>query len=213
MKLSPRRAVALISTLFTLYSAARVGVLFFESVSVVRAERAEDAELLELCQTGQARGSAKMREACLKARADMASPVLFKAVLKAVSTAFKDFTDSFGSPFKLLVLMLFVLSSVLLPVSSWLRVLFGAVSNDAEEDNGQMQYIAYSQPASMRAHWKRVMQKLRRRSHVGCADVSEDVEPGTMLPAMHFTQAVQRRSSVGDWTTILLNDDARIKED
>ena len=50
LRLSPARFIAVVSALFTMYSTARVGVLFFEALSIVRAERAEDYELLELCQ-------------------------------------------------------------------------------------------------------------------------------------------------------------------
>lgn len=123
--LSPKRAIALLSAILTCYSAARVGVLFFEAIAIVREERGQDAELLELCQRGDARGSNKMREACLKARADRASPLLAKAIVYAVSTAFKDFTDTVGSPFKFAVVLLFIISSVALPILPWARALFG----------------------------------------------------------------------------------------
>ena len=124
-QLSPKRLVAVVSALIACYSVARVGVLFFEAIAVVREERGQDAELLELCQRGDARGSTKMREACLKARADRASPLVAKAIVYAVSTAFKDFSDTVGSPFKFGILLLFIISSVVLPVMPWARAFFG----------------------------------------------------------------------------------------
>ena len=145
VQLSPTRFIAIVTSILTLYSAARVGVLFFEALAVVRNGRNEDYELLELCQRGDARGSAKMREACLKARADLASPIVFKAIVHAVSTAFKDFSDTVGSPLKLLVCVLFVISSVMLPIVPWCRALFGQHVPDVHPMNG-VHYISYAEP-------------------------------------------------------------------
>lgn len=145
VQLSPARFIAIVTSLLTLYSAARVGVLFLEALAVVRDGRAEDYELLELCQRGDARGSAKMREACLKARSDLASPIVFKAIVQAVSTAFKDFSDTVGSPFKLLVCVLFIISSVMLPIVPWCRTLFGQTVPDVHPMSG-VHYISYADP-------------------------------------------------------------------
>jgi hypothetical protein len=97
-RLHPCRLIAVVTGLLTLYSFARVAVLFFEALSVVQSARIEDESLLQLCSEGLASGSAKMREACLKARSDRASPIFFKAIVHAVGTAFKDFSDTVGSP-------------------------------------------------------------------------------------------------------------------
>lgn len=126
MRITAKQAVALVGGLIALVSFARVAVLFLESLSAVRIERAQDADLLELCMQGSARESMKMRSACLQAQADRASPILLKAVLRAVSTAFEDFSESVSSPGKLLVVVLFVISSVFLPINSWARALFPA---------------------------------------------------------------------------------------
>ena len=58
-----------------------------EAMATVRDERSQDYELLDICQRGEARGSAKMRAACLQAQADRASPLMLKAIVRAVSTA------------------------------------------------------------------------------------------------------------------------------
>ena len=87
MVLTVRKSVAIASGLLAFVSFARVAVLFLEALSAVRDERAQDYELLQLCREGSARGSMKMRAACLQAQADRASPVVLKAVLRAVSIA------------------------------------------------------------------------------------------------------------------------------
>ncbi len=143
LRLSPKRFIAAVSAILACYSLARVAVLFFEALAVVREGRAEDYELLDICQRGDARGSAKMREACLRARADLASPVVFKAIVHAVSTAFKDFSDAVGSPFKLLVVVLFIISSVMMPIVPWCRAFFGQPVHDPAPFNG-VHYISYA---------------------------------------------------------------------
>jgi hypothetical protein len=94
----------------------RFFVLFCESFSVVRSERLADADLLELCGRGAAADSQKFRSLCLQAKAERAAPLLFKAVLRAMRTAFHDFAESFNSPSKIAILLLFVVSGLALPV-------------------------------------------------------------------------------------------------
>jgi len=94
----------------------RFFVLFCESFSVVRSERLADADLLELCGRGAAADSQKFRTLCLQAKAERAAPLLFKAVLRAMRTAFHDFADSVNSPMKIVILILFVVSGLALPV-------------------------------------------------------------------------------------------------
>ena len=130
MKVTPKNAVAIFGGILTLVSFSRVCVLFLEALSAVRDERSQDSELLEICASGVARGSMKMRAACLQAQADRASPVILKAVLRAVSIAFQDFSESVSSPGKLLVVVLFVVSSIFLPVTSWIRA---ALPQDDED--------------------------------------------------------------------------------
>jgi hypothetical protein len=161
--LSPRRLVATISAILTLYSFARVGVLFFEAIAIVREERSQDYELLELCSRGDARSSPKMREACLQARADRASPLLAKAIVHAVSTAFKDFSAMVGSPFKFSVVVLFIISSVVLPVIPWARALIGTshrrFQNDDATCSSRSHFIvmAPSTSSSRRSKLKRAL--------------------------------------------------------
>lgn len=180
--LTPARLLAVVSGLLALYSFARVVVLFFEALSVVSAARAEDEALLELCSSGQASGSGKMREACLKAHAERASPIFFKAVVQAVGTAFKDFSDTVGSPFKVAVLFFFIVSSVMLPVIPWARLLFGQPAHDVHgmPSNG-VHYIGFAPPAdrrsSVRRKFGKAMRAIKMRRHGG-NDSDDDLEPG-----------------------------------
>jgi hypothetical protein len=94
----------------------RFVVLFCESFSTIRSERLADEELLQLCGHGAAADSAKFRTLCLRAKAERAAPIIFKAALHTVRTAFLDFTESFNSPAKIAMLLLFVVSGLALPV-------------------------------------------------------------------------------------------------
>lgn len=94
----------------------RAFVLFCESYSQVNSERISDDQLLELCSRGAAAESTKFRQLCLQAKADRAAPLIFKAILKALRTTFADFTESFNSPTRIAILLLFCLSGLALPV-------------------------------------------------------------------------------------------------
>ena len=79
-------------------------------------ERQSDKELIKLCGNGAASASEKFRLLCLRARSEQASPVLFKAIIHVVKTAWLDFCESFNSPSKIALLVLFCISGVALPV-------------------------------------------------------------------------------------------------
>jgi hypothetical protein len=203
-RLHPCRLIAVVTGLLTLYSFARVAVLFFEALSVVQSARIEDESLLQLCSEGLASGSAKMREACLKARSDRASPIFFKAIVHAVGTAFKDFSDTVGSPFKLAVLALFVVSSITLPIVPWARMLFGQYQFDgqAAPPNG-VHYIGFAPPDDKRGRVKRrfngALRALRMRRSPLIEEWESDLEPGQT--AIDVAQMPQ-------WNDISLTDTA-----
>ena len=174
--LSPKRLIAIVSGLLALYSLARVGVLFFEALAIVREERSQDYELLELCARGDARSSPKMREACLQARADRASPLVAKAIVYAVSTAFKDFSATVGSPFKFSVVVLFIVSSIVLPIIPWAKALFGTSRIGMSTQDEFMQsanhfiVMAPSTTSSKRSKFRRAIGRhiplLRAKPHI-----------------------------------------------
>ena len=166
-----RRVLRVVSLVCAGVSFCRVAVLYLESVSSVRAERAADAELLDVCASGVARGSAKMRDACLRAQADRAAPIVFKAVVRAVSTAWREFADACGSPFRLFLAVLFALGVLAQPGVSWARILLGrrrrasrAYDNDGDDDDDDDDSDADGDGAGCGSHYI-----VLDHSAVGCA--------------------------------------------
>lgn len=148
-RLGPKKTAGIVSVMLAAMSTCRVAVLYLESVSAVRADRQADLELLELCASGQARGSPKMRDACLKAQADRAAPIVMKALMRSCSIAWREFLDNTGSPVKLLLVVLCVLSALVLPVIPMMRVAFGAVravqrgsESDSDSDDSDAHALA-----------------------------------------------------------------------
>lgn len=115
-----KSAAAYATLLVAAVTATRVLVLLLESIAVVRDERSSDAELLQLCNDRAAPLSLKMRSACLAAQADVASPVLFKAVLRSFHLLWKDVQSSVSSPFAFGGTLLLFLFAVASPISSLL---------------------------------------------------------------------------------------------
>jgi len=113
---SPKRVLAFACGSLSLLAFARVTVLVVESYSAVRSERDADWELIRLCDSGTASMSNDFRSLCMKKRAEMSAPVLLKALLRACGTAFADFCESFSSPAKIVLLILFCLTGVAAPV-------------------------------------------------------------------------------------------------
>ena len=113
---SPKRAIALVGAGTTLLTLARVLVLVIEAYSAVWAERAADRDLMQLCESGTGSVSPDFRALCLKKRAEQAAPVLLKALLRAVTTAFADFVEVLSSPTRVLMLVLFTMTGVAAPV-------------------------------------------------------------------------------------------------
>lgn len=112
----PKRVLAMVGTLLSLLTLARALVLFVESYSAIVHERSTDSELMVLCAANEAAQSADFRALCLRKRAERSAPVILKALLRACTTAFTDFTEVFSSPSRILLLVLFVLSGIALPV-------------------------------------------------------------------------------------------------
>ena len=128
-RVTPRRLWTVVCAVAALISFARLGTLFLESWTAVRTERDADRRLLDLCMSRDApTESAHMRGACLKAQRDRASPLLFKAVLRSVHTAWSEFYDAVGSPFKLGLVCLFLFSGLVMPLMPAVRVLGDAAT-------------------------------------------------------------------------------------
>lgn len=133
VRVTGKRLFGWASVVMAIISFSRVMVLFLEAMATVRDERSQDYELLDICQRGEARGSAKMRAACLQAQADRASPLMLKAVVRAVSTAWREFSESVATPFGFATMILFVVSSLLLPIVPWIRAILTAWAGDDDD--------------------------------------------------------------------------------
>lgn len=112
----PRKVSSWFSIVSVSLFVTRFVVLFAESWSIVRSERAADANLLNMCSQGVADESQKFRSLCIQARAEQAAPLLLKATLRAIKTAFSDFLETFHSPSRVALLVLFCVSGLALPV-------------------------------------------------------------------------------------------------
>ena len=175
----PRRAVSVAGALLALVSVARALVLFLEALSAVRDERMRDIQLLELCQSGVARESPKMRTACLQAQADRASPIVLKAVLRAFSVAYEDFAASVSSPGKLVLLVIFALVSVYMPLSSAIKALV-----PPEEFDGSQHVVVVAGDSQFASPGQRLRKavgalRLRRQNRLPSALIEDaDEEDG-----------------------------------
>ena len=118
------RFISVGSTFIVILAVARIIVLFLEAMSQVKDERFQDTELLILCREGAARGSSKMRIACLQAEGERSSPIVLKGMLRAVNTLCKDISEAMASPFRFLLMML-VLTTTFMPMQTFVQLLFG----------------------------------------------------------------------------------------
>lgn len=146
-------------------SFSRVAVLFLEAHSTVSAERNADFELLNLCSEGVAQQSSKMRGACLQAQADRASPIVLKAILRAVNTAWSEFSESASSPYKLALVALFVLSAFVLPVIPALRFV-GQVAEESFTEDDEESHIVMLHDETFAApltKWRKALRFVRRQ--------------------------------------------------
>lgn len=184
-----KRAIQIVGAVSVGLAAVRILVLFSESYSLVRAERTSDQSLIELCrrEDAAASASAKFRSACLSARAESASPILFKAILRAVHTAFADFCECFSSPTKIALLILFVLSGISAPIVKALAKTFVAglsvtgspmgygkehLSDDSD-DEADTRLLVLKHEMPRKSSWGRVTQRRATRVPALLEDLSE----------------------------------------
>ena len=123
---SPKRVVGFITTGLTILTIARIVVCLVEAYSEVRHERLADEGLMKLCgdPTADATAAPDLRALCLRKRAERAAPILLKAVLRAVTTAFTEFCEVFSSPSRVALLVLFSITGIAAPVVKALVALF-----------------------------------------------------------------------------------------
>ena len=120
----PRKLLLLCSIGAAALSVARLAVLILENLAIVADERLQDQELISLCKQGAARGSSKMRAACLQAQADSASPIILKTISRSLSVCYADFLNAISTPWGVATVLLFCVSSLFLPVAPILRAIF-----------------------------------------------------------------------------------------
>lgn len=128
--------LGVVSGALSVLTITRVLVALCEAVSHVRDERSADAELLVLCRDGVGATSSKLRDACLRARADAASPILLKALVFAASKAVDDVRECITSPASLLCMVGVVLVTLFLPMPRLWRSRTSAAWDEDEEGGG-----------------------------------------------------------------------------
>jgi hypothetical protein len=163
-------------------SLVRVIVLFSESWSAVRAERAGDAALLQICEEQTLANSDKFRNACLAARADSAAPIFFKILMRSVHRAFTDFCEAFNTPARLCLLLLFLLSGVSAPIVKALVAILirGATSTennwDRDQEDARLIFVGSPMVHAKKSPWANLRQRIRRRSTPKVDEVYSDDE-------------------------------------
>jgi hypothetical protein len=176
---SPRRAVAMAASIVSLLAFARIACSVLEAYSQVRGERLADAELMQMCANNIGKGSADFRALCLRKRAEQASPVIFKALLRACSSAFQDFAESMSSPTKVLLLILFCFTGVAAPVVKAVSALFvdalkrrrrrygrkakDSDSDDSDNEDGHHEIVTVSSAPDPGLRWSRSLRRGVRR--------------------------------------------------
>ncbi len=123
---SPKRVFAIITAGLTFLTFARVVVCLVEAYVAVRSERLHDEGLMQLCNdpTSEAAAAPDLRALCLRKRAERAAPIVLKAVLRAVTTAFSEFCEVFSSPSRVALLVLFSITGIAAPIVKALAALF-----------------------------------------------------------------------------------------
>jgi hypothetical protein len=184
--MKPKLIVPIIVATSTALSLVRVLVLFSESWAAVRSERAGDEALLQVCDQQTLATSDKFRNACLAARADSASPVLFKTLMRSVHTAFIDFCEAFNTPTRICLLLLFLLSGVSAPIVKVIvaTLIRGSTLNDAyscsstaeQENNARLIFIPQDFSKTPKSSWKSLTHRVRAHSSPTVQYNFEDME-------------------------------------
>ena len=123
---SPKKVFALITATLTFLTFARIVVCLVEAYVAVRTERLADEGLMRTCNDPmqEATAAPDFRALCLRKRAERAAPIVLKAVLRAVTTAFSEFCEVFSSPSRVALLVLFSITGIAAPVVKALAALF-----------------------------------------------------------------------------------------
>ena len=178
---SPKKVLRLVGAALTLLTFARATCSLVESYSAVFAERHADVKLMALCDAGEAAEAPDFRALCLKKRSERAAPIFLKALLRAVTSAFTDFCEAFGSTSRIMLLVLFCITGVSAPIAKALAAIFvqnlrrrrqrrqevesDSDSDEDDEDRTGFQVIDVGQRFNPRHHYntrQRLQNSLRR---------------------------------------------------
>lgn len=120
---------------------------FLEALAHEREERSGDDELERLCSEGHAASSQRMRNTCLQMHRARATPILIKACLRAVATAYDDFHSRLATWQSVLSVALFVLMCVASPLSKILWLLLPSQPTKAlvDEEDTECRIVVMSQ--------------------------------------------------------------------
>ena len=152
------------------FALARALSGFLEAMAHEREERAGDDDLAELCANGYASSSPRMRQTCLQMRRARATPIVIKAALRAVSSAYTEFAAHMFNWPTLLSLAAFVLVGVASPLSKIAWALLPTRPTHLEEDEEQnsCRLVVLGNgdlhPAG-RALWKRMLGRKALEQH------------------------------------------------
>lgn len=140
---SPKKVFAIITAALTFLTFARVVVCLVEAYVEVRSERLADEGLMRMCNDPQQGASVApdFRTLCVRKRAERAAPILLKAVLRAVTTAFSEFCEVFSSPSRVALLVLFSITGIAAPVMKALAALFVQSLKKRRMRHGGVKYV------------------------------------------------------------------------
>jgi len=113
----------------------RLSVLVSEAYAMVVGERAADDELVELCSQGAARESTLMRQACMQATVDRASPVIARALTRGAYSFAREVCTLLEMPFRTLTIAGVVGFLGFLPWLGTLRSVMGMGIRAGSEDD------------------------------------------------------------------------------
>lgn len=118
-----------------------------EALAHEREERAGDDDLERLCSEGHAASSQRMRATCLQMRRARATPILIKACLRAVSSAYAEFSERLFTWQSWLSVVLFVFMCVASPLSKllWLLLPSQPTVFASDEEDSECRLVVITQ--------------------------------------------------------------------
>lgn len=173
--MKPAQAARAASLIFACVACAKLLVTFFEGFSVANSERSADLDLIKLCDSGQATSSPRFRNACVQARAQIASPLVLKALLRAFKLAYTEFAESVSSWHSLLTGVLFLLSGLAFPLARLAAAALAERPREEEEAEAprHVALLVSAADAPRQRPWLRLRKPHRRQRDEERASLAE----------------------------------------